>query len=258
MEKGEKGLDKLDTIFECSICYEMFNEYRIPMSLPCGHTICAYCVASITTPDDMLACPIDKQGFSASECSKNYSLTEALDAVELLIGKLQTIKIVNPQVKKKLKTLQTSFERRDLQKVHDEENKPAIKPKTYVNCDYEYELDVSYDEDYPTGYNDYYSGYSSSNDSNITDREVYEESKSVEICQHYQKYQTCRYGDRCKYSHDISVEEPAHVPKYPNKVCFRMQSGGYCQFGNNCWYSHSIAESSEDEELETSWQPGWD
>lgn len=239
MDKGEKGLAKLDTIFECSICCEMFNTIRVPMSLPCGHSLCAYCIANMTSSDGVITCPIDKLDWDASECSKNYSYAEALEAVELLIAKLQSIKISNPVVKKKLNTLQSTFSRRDAQQAKDLIDKPVLKPKVYwVDAN---TPDDSF-EDY--GYDDP-SGYSSPYDSSYCESfEVYEESKSVELCLHYLRYRTCKYGDRCKYSHEVPYG--AHVPKYPDKICFRMKDNGYCQFGSKCWYSHNVTESSVD------------
>jgi hypothetical protein len=241
----EKGLEKLESIFECSICCEMFNEVRCPMVIPCGHTICAYCIAHMTCDEDEITCPTDKLTFDASECSKNYSLAEALEAVEQLVGKLKAVKIVNPTVKRKLRTLEANFKNRDVQQVKDQRARPVLKPKANKGWS-----EASYEEyeynDY-SGYNSPYEESYSEQDEDFAPEEL-EESKSVEVCWHFQKFRTCNYGDRCKYSHDVpeeEEEEEEHRPRYPGKKCYRIMETGDCQFGNKCWYSHEVSDSED-------------
>lgn len=236
MNKGDR-LDKLEAIFECSICCELFNEVRVPMMLPCGHSICAFCIASITSPDGSLQCPIDKVRCASADCSKNFAYSEALEATEQLVIKLLEVHLVNPALKKKLVTLKQSFSRRRLQQAKDIVNPPALKPKGESYVAYLSD-DIWEDEDF------YYFPESSSEEYPQDDLEP------VEICWHFRNYRNCRYGDRCKYSHDISFsdsDEPEHVPVYPDKVCYRILRTGTCQFSNMCWYSHDIPENAQED-----------
>jgi hypothetical protein len=244
MDKDEdRKLSKLERIFDCSICCESFNQVRCPMVFPCGHSVCIYCLTSLTSERYTVTCPTDKLTFSILECSKNFTFSEALDAVEQLIDKLNTIKLDDSLVKGKIQALKHNFRQRDLQLAVDVANKPVKQVREEVDSSWEFEDDsFDYDEEHSElvgHYDSMDSGYS----------EYSEEAKSVELCAHYQKFRTCRFGDSCKYAHALSSAEDTyavHRPKYPHKQCFRMMREGVCYFGTKCWYSHVMAESPED------------
>jgi uncharacterized protein YlbG (UPF0298 family) len=53
---------------------------------------------------------------------------QELEAVEQLVNKLKAVKIVNPTVKRKVKTLEANFHSRDLQQAKDQRTRPVLKP----------------------------------------------------------------------------------------------------------------------------------
>lgn len=47
-------------LISCEKCEEEFNqEHKIPLILPCGHTICRKCIESIMSKLGYVRCPID-------------------------------------------------------------------------------------------------------------------------------------------------------------------------------------------------------
>ena len=56
---------------------------------------------------------------------------------------------------------------------------------------------------------------------------------AVHICQFFQRTGTCKFGDSCRFSHDVS---PRHAPR--SQVCDLFRRTGNCKFGDQCRFSH--------------------
>lgn len=58
----------------CKICFEVYtSEKRMPLVIPCGHTICAECLKSLRNQ-----CPHCRTSFQKSQAKRNYALLELL------------------------------------------------------------------------------------------------------------------------------------------------------------------------------------
>lgn len=64
----------------------------------------------------------------------------------------------------------------------------------------------------------------------LTDQLAQQPQRRVRRCHNYFRG-TCKYGQRCHYSHDESLRDQ----KNP---CFAFQETGECRFGDNCYYLH--------------------
>ena len=77
---------------DCSICFERYHaETRVPKVLPCGHTFCEVCIASIGDANSgrrgmfqqqitPLECPNCRTGFTRDEAKTNFSFLEFMNA----------------------------------------------------------------------------------------------------------------------------------------------------------------------------------
>lgn len=72
--KDKKGcsalaLEPSEVVPECGVCYEKYDtEHRIPISLPCFHTICQICINSMPKKE----CPFDHKHFTTY--GRNFQL----------------------------------------------------------------------------------------------------------------------------------------------------------------------------------------
>lgn len=73
-------VSNINELIQCGICYEQFDTAsHKPLSLPCGHTLCQDCVASITSSQHSVPkCPYDKtvlpsRDVNSYPCNFNYT-----------------------------------------------------------------------------------------------------------------------------------------------------------------------------------------
>lgn len=68
---------------ECPVCFFLLEDDRVPMSLPCGHTLCRVCLSSILEKNagHNFRCPLCRKDVQTSAVSTNITLKN-------LIGKL--------------------------------------------------------------------------------------------------------------------------------------------------------------------------
>ena len=65
---------------ECPVCFFLLENERVPMSLPCGHTLCQVCLDAIVTKtlkenaDESLSCPLCRKITRREMVSKNITL----------------------------------------------------------------------------------------------------------------------------------------------------------------------------------------
>ena len=75
-------------------------------------------------------------------------------------------------------------------------------------------------------------------------------------CQHFARNGTCKFGEKCKYSHDPLVlqqckpvtspyakrqrhnQQGGYSGNQPKKVCRNFQQSGHCKYGQRCRFSH--------------------
>jgi hypothetical protein len=71
-----------ESFIECPICLEEYGEEtKVPLLLPCGHTLCNSCISTITPSFGSILCPICRAVFPESqrnELCKNFALLEVL------------------------------------------------------------------------------------------------------------------------------------------------------------------------------------
>eukprot|EP00835_Amoeboradix_gromovi_P000184 NODE_6_length_48303_cov_0.387022.p16 type:complete len:229 gc:universal NODE_6_length_48303_cov_0.387022:25251-24565(-) len=73
------------------------------------------------------------------------------------------------------------------------------------------------------------------------------------VCRFFAETGTCRFGENCRYSHDVEVENYAYATKEPDHrasrrnqgddtrlVCRNFSETGQCRFGDNCRFSHDV------------------
>eukprot|EP01025_Chloroclados_australasicus_P056935 TRINITY_DN7089_c0_g2_i1.p4 TRINITY_DN7089_c0_g2~~TRINITY_DN7089_c0_g2_i1.p4 ORF type:complete len:213 (+),score=5.13 TRINITY_DN7089_c0_g2_i1:174-812(+) len=61
----------------------------------------------------------------------------------------------------------------------------------------------------------------------------------TELCQKWEEFGVCSYGDRCQYAHGF--EELRFVrrhPRYKTKVCHSFSMTGSCKYGKRCHFIH--------------------
>ena len=64
------------------------------------------------------------------------------------------------------------------------------------------------------------------------------------ICKNMKEFKFCKYGDNCKFSHDLSKlnfnNDNNICPKVTTnlKICRNFEKYGNCKFGDNCKFSH--------------------
>jgi len=72
---------------ECPVCFLLLENERVPMSLPCGHTLCQVCLDAIVNEENRknanttFSCPLCRKMTSREIVSKNITLKN-------LIGKI--------------------------------------------------------------------------------------------------------------------------------------------------------------------------
>ena len=69
----------INTHFECSICYQVYEDPRV---IPCGHTFCFNCISSITNKQ----CPTCRAEWS-HPLQKNFALDSCIASLSLSISK---------------------------------------------------------------------------------------------------------------------------------------------------------------------------
>lgn len=71
----------MNDFLQCKVCHEKYDKsLRIPLSLPCGHTFCEYCLKNIIS-SNIIKCPLDKKSFNfpkLSDIPKNDQVLTAL------------------------------------------------------------------------------------------------------------------------------------------------------------------------------------
>lgn len=71
------------------------------------------------------------------------------------------------------------------------------------------------------------------------------------ICKNMKEFKFCKYGDNCKFSHDLSKINFNNDNNICSKVttnlkiCRNFEKYGNCKFGNNCKFSHDISNSND-------------
>lgn len=93
--------------FKCEKCNQFFdNDKKIPRVIPCGHTLCLYCLNSIWKSYYSIKCPFDSEKFydDLSTYPVNWTI---VDYINLLIKTdkeyLQQLKVRNDKIKKTCK-----------------------------------------------------------------------------------------------------------------------------------------------------------
>lgn len=67
--------------------------------------------------------------------------------------------------------------------------------------------------------------------------------RSPPPCFNYQKG-SCKFGERCRFSHGEEAPADTEVKKPKAGVCFKFQIGS-CKFGEQCKFSHDLIEASK-------------
>lgn len=87
----EASAGQLERTLGCQICSQSFDaEARLPMSLPCGHTLCRDCVKMIRRTGPRALCPYDRRDFSL--VAESIQINSPV--LELVIARTQGAKIV--------------------------------------------------------------------------------------------------------------------------------------------------------------------
>lgn len=61
-----------------------------------------------------------------------------------------------------------------------------------------------------------------------------------QLCWSFQKTGTCKFGPRCKFSHNVVNKKAiASASKHP-PLCFSFKQSGSCKYGSQCRFSHDI------------------
>ena len=64
--------------FTCEICHEIYTEsYRIPLNLPCGHTLCDICIDEIKKHSPQFKCPYCKADVRDLNFPKSYQILKS-------------------------------------------------------------------------------------------------------------------------------------------------------------------------------------
>ena len=76
----------MEDVFRCKICHELYdNSSHKPLILPCGHTLCEYCL-KIIIKSNQIKCPFDKKVHSFNErheITVNYQLIDLFNIEEV-------------------------------------------------------------------------------------------------------------------------------------------------------------------------------
>ena len=79
----------MNDFLQCKVCHEKYDKnLRLPLSLPCGHTFCEYCLKNIIS-NNIIKCPLDKKSFNFpifSDIPKNDQVITALSPAYLEKG----------------------------------------------------------------------------------------------------------------------------------------------------------------------------
>jgi len=66
---------------------------------------------------------------------------------------------------------------------------------------------------------------------------------NLDYCFQYRQRGTCQYGDKCKFSHDLSkIEESPELLELEKKpkLCYGFQRRGTCKYGDSCKFVHDV------------------
>lgn len=75
----------MESIKICNVCYVDYDTSdHIPISLPCGHTLCSKCLKALLDSPTLRKCPFDKIAFPHSQNSlaffpQNYAIRDLLE-----------------------------------------------------------------------------------------------------------------------------------------------------------------------------------
>jgi serine/threonine protein kinase len=68
---------------ECPICLNVFNECRVPLATPCGHTLCRPCAFSVSNTSTPFDCPLCRERIENLEQLKvNVALRDLIEQVK--------------------------------------------------------------------------------------------------------------------------------------------------------------------------------
>lgn len=81
-KNGDSKKEKFEC-FECPICFLIYSNTIIPISLSCGHSMCEDCGNKKYLEFDCIECPVDREitFVSPDECPKNSELAETAESV---------------------------------------------------------------------------------------------------------------------------------------------------------------------------------
>ena len=87
----EGNLSEDDELPMCGICFNPYDEEKhVPLSLPCGHTVCQQCTDDILKSDTQCLCPQCREPFTKYQVKKNIELLHAISLLKKL--KIQAAK----------------------------------------------------------------------------------------------------------------------------------------------------------------------
>ena len=67
-------------------------------------------------------------------------------------------------------------------------------------------------------------------------------AKPVELCKSIEKGIPCRFGSRCKFSHDTVTALKKETSTTRTRLCVSVVNGGRCRHGKNCLFAHTCDE----------------
>lgn len=76
--QSDDAKEKYVASITCSICLEMYNSDKKPVSIGCGHSLCRDCVQSLVASRTEITCPFDRKTFSINmdNIPFNYDLLQ--------------------------------------------------------------------------------------------------------------------------------------------------------------------------------------
>jgi hypothetical protein len=66
----------------------------------------------------------------------------------------------------------------------------------------------------------------------------------TELCRSFQENGTCKYGEKCQFSHGMhELRSMMRHPKYKSELCRTFHAQGYCPYGPRCHFVHEIQKN---------------
>ena len=113
---------------ECSVCYEVYSRDRMPVSMPCGHSLCEVCFRRLTVRRRIL-CPQDKQSHIA-ELRPNYDWINHIEQLREANSEEELkLKASEEEIRKLSQRLQNCQQIYDSRKLDKQEQKFQKKVK---------------------------------------------------------------------------------------------------------------------------------